>query len=562
MSANADTDRSVRLWFLLSMVVSAVAVAVYLRGMMLPGSWEFDPLAIDDDARQFLTWMPRLRDPALLRDDLLADYWWSVSPPLYRLGFQAVAALGIDPVLAARLMPCTMIPLATLAAWWGVRGLLDRPEIAFLATLLLLLPFHLRPEPFTPAPRVFAEPLFLLFLGALLRDRAWVMVVAIALMAALYPASAVVSLSLLGLSRLRAIPRLGIDVSPRSLMLVLGAAVVALAIALPFLSASQPWQPTVTLEEARGMSNFMSYQGRSRIVLQSGEIGWLCSGRIGFLPAVATCKRPFDLATFANLALMLPALALLVRAVRQGRAADRREILLYGGVWVVAAVWFAVAALVAFKLHLPSRYSQRALRVVEMIGIAQAFAVWVQPWLARYAPRSLRLGGVAMAAFALVAFAWPKTFERPKDRAAMESLAATAPDAKIGGVSDELAFVPSLLGRSVVATPEHAIPYHLGYYRQIERRLSDMLQAATTPDPAEMRAILTRYDLDVFAVDRAFLLDGAFPKYFARTIPEQADRAAARIAVETPALARRAEACMRFRGESLLLLDARCLAGR
>lgn len=553
------TNRSAQLLFALLVALAGLAVVVYLRAMTVPGSLELDPLAIEDDARQFLTWLPRLRDPALLQDDLLADYWWSVSPPLYRVMFEAAAALGLAPMGLAQLLPCVMIPLTILAAWWMARGVLDQPAMAFFAVVLMMMPLHLRTPVSTPAPRTFADPLLLLFLGALLRDRAAVMLVAIGLMAALYPPVAVTALSLLMLSRIRMSPRPGLDLSPRSLVLVFAAVGVAVAVVLPFVSASHPWQPTLSLDEARGMANFMSSDGRSRIVLHTGEIGWLCGGRIGFLPSIFSCKRPFDLATLISVAMLLPVLALLVRALRKGRAADRREILLYGGILLAAVVWFAIAAALAFRLHLPSRYSQRPIRFIEMLAIVQAFAVWGGPWLRSRCPLCLKAGGVAMIAFAVVTFGWPKAAEHPQDRPAMAWLAQTAPETRIGGVSDELSFVPSLLGRSVLASPEHAIPYHLGYFREVERRLVDMLTVASTADTAEMRAILDRYGLDVFVVDRAFLDSRTLPKYYGRTIPEEAHAALERMAARSPALTARVAECTSFSGESLIVLDARCL---
>lgn len=559
MKMYVGTNRSGQRWFALLVALAGLAVAVYLRAMTVPGSLEPDPLAIEDDARQFLTWLPRLRDPALLQDDLLADYWWSVSPPLYRATFEAAAALGLDPLAPAQLLPCVLIPLTILAAWWMTRGVLDRPEMAFFAVLLMMVPLHLRTPVSTPAPRGFADPLFLLFLGALVRDRALVMVVAIGLMAALYPPVAVTALSLLMLSRIRMSPRPGLDLSPRSLLLVFAAVGVAVAVVFPFVSASHPWQPTLTLDEARGMANFMSNDGRSRIVLHTGEIGWLCGGRIGFLPSIFSCKRPFDAATLISIAMLVPVLALLVRALRKGRAADRREVLLYGGVLLAAVVWFAIAAVLAFKLHLPSRYSQRPIRFVEMLALAQAFAVWGAPWLRNRCPLCLKAGGIAMIAIAVVTFGWPKAAEHPQDPPAMAWLAQTVPETRIGGVSDELAFVPSLLGRPVLASPEHAIPYHLGYFHEVERRLIDMLTVASTADAEEMRAILDRYGLDVFVVDRAFLEDRVLPKYYGRTIPEEAHAAVERMAARPPVLAARTAECTSFPGKSLIVLDARCL---
>ncbi len=146
--------------------------------------------AIQDDARQFLAWMARLRDPGAMPGDLTADYFHSVSPPLFRLIYALPAAIGVEPVMTSRLLVPLLLIASAFAAWRVATAITPRPAVAFLTAACAMLAIVHDDGIFSATPRAFFAPLFLTFLDGMLRERRGQMVIALTLLAAIYPAPA------------------------------------------------------------------------------------------------------------------------------------------------------------------------------------------------------------------------------------------------------------------------------------------------------------------------------------------------------------------------------------
>jgi hypothetical protein len=61
--------------------------------------------------------------------------------------------------------------------------------------------------------------------------------------------------------------------------------------------------------------------------------------------------------------------------------------------------------------------------------------------------------------------------------------------------------VPTFGQRSVVASSEYAIPFHLGYYAEIRRRMEAQIAAYYAASPAEVLEFADRYGVDLFLVN-------------------------------------------------------------
>jgi hypothetical protein len=558
----ADPDAA--LWRRLYVALAAVLALNYAWrfGFFLPSAhW-----LIDDDSRQFLAWSARLADPAALRGDLLADYWQSVTPQTFQWLLRALATVGIGPVLAAKLVPLALFVSTAVLAWKVALALTRHPMAAFCAAGLALLTLARADTLFTGTPRAFSAPLLLLFLCGLIRDRPLPTVAGIVLLGAIYPAPAVAAFGMLGLSRLRPPPRL-FDWSGRTFAL-LGACAIGLAVAvLPFASSAGAFGPTIALHDAMGMPSMALPAGRSDIVDASGQVGWLCSKRIGFAPLPVPCSGPGDpLAWLLYALVVLPALAL---AWLWWRQRARPELArwnptpVYALALASALVCYGIAAAVAFQLHLPSRYSQRLLEVVvplalgHLIGMACVLA-------ARRGKR--RAVAVAMLGLILAFAATGAALKtgrpvKPEDAGALAFVAGLPPDSRIGGVSAQLESIPALTGRAVIATPEHAIPYHKGYFARIDTRLRASVAAVATDRADDVQAYARRWDVTLFAMDRSLLATGKLARGYATVAPDAVARAEADMARRPSLVQRRALACAVYAGPSLILADPACLAG-
>jgi len=62
--------------------------------------------------------------------------------------------------------------------------------------------------------------------------------------------------------------------------------------------------------------------------------------------------------------------------------------------------------------------------------------------------------------------------------------------------------IPVFAQRSVLVSSEHAIPYHKGYYDLVRRRGQDLVRAYFTASPAELRAFIDKYNVDLMIISR------------------------------------------------------------
>ena len=552
---------SVRLWRNLFYALSGLTILLFLTdAFLLPGTLSYSPLTIQDDARQFLAWMPRIADPALLRSDLIADYFQAVSPPLYRWLYEAVAAIGIPPLVFARLLPVPLFATCAWISWRLALQLTGRPLAAFIAAGALMAFIIHEDSVWSATPRAFSPPLFLIFIYALLNRRPWLLIPTLFLLACFYPATALVSFGMLCLSLTKLKPRPGLELSARSMLLVGLSAVAILAAVLPFQSGISPWKPVLTLAEARAMPSLGTFDGRTHIVNRHGDLAWACSNRMGLLPETIPCWSG-DAAGPANFLLWLPMLVLAWRAAR--RWDERPPEMIYSWALISGLAWWTLATLVAFKLHLPGRFTQRVFTLMEWLAIGQLIGGWIdEQWRGTDRRRLGIAGGLLTGGLLLFSFATPLPgLWRPSDPEAIKRIDALPPGSTVAGLGNDMSFVPALTGRAALASVEHAIPYHLGYYGPFQQRLNDTLIAAATADPQVLAGFIGRYRITVFAAEPELLAQGKISPLYAGLLPTTFKAAQAALVRRPSVLQQLAPDCTLYRG-ALVLLDGSCLAER
>lgn len=552
---------SERGWRNLLFAGAAVTALVYLyNAFFLPGTLTYSPFTIQDDARQFLSWMSRLDDELAMRGDLLADYWQSVCPWLYRTIFGLANALGLEPNVFARLLPVALLFLCSWMGWRVALLLTKRPLAAFVAAALLT-GFVLHEDSiYSATPRAFSTPLFLIFLDGLLRNRGTQMIPSLFMLGLLYPTTALVGLTMMGLSRISWRP-FRIDFGLRTWVLCgLGAIAVGAAI-IPFAGATSAWEPTLSLTDALTQENMNSGLARSAVVGLSGEVDLICQARMGLLPEIVPCWLNTT-AWLPNILLLVPMLILAFGAARDSRFRTDGEPgdLIHVWALLAAVAWWAVAVQLAFSLHLPSRYTQRTLSVLEFIAIGQMIGLWLDRRIVEGRKNwATRLAGGALTLFLVASFVTPTPgLSRPDDISAMERIAALPEDAVIGGVSDQLDYVPALTGRRTLATIEHSIPYHQGYFVPLRERLEGALAAISSPHPAALTDYVRRYGVSVIAVDRALIAYGELPPRWEKVVATPLRAAQQQLKLAPSVLQQRAPNCLLYDGD-LVLLDAACL---
>ncbi len=392
-----------------------------------------------------------------------------------------------------------------------------------------------------------------------------------------------------GLSRSRGASYPGLPFLPRCLSrqwhtwLFCGAGLtVAFLVLLPYAVGTSEFGPTVTAAAARTLPEF-GPSGRARFFLPVFWEFWFNASRSGI--RLATALMP----PLVYAGLLLP-LMLCVRRRFPVLQQLSPEIVLLPQLVVVSLGGFAIAHLLLFKLHLPSRYTQHSVRIVMVLAAAIALLALIDRllhWAAdfRQVGRRLRArqqwGGqwrrgqrqaIALTTVVLLAgtlIFYPLLFETflwtgyslgsaPR----LYEFFAQQPKAiLVASLAEEANNLPSFAQRSILLGREYAIPYHQGYYREIRQRASDLIQAQYTPDLSVVQAFIQQYNIDFWLLDRS-----AFnPAYVANNDWFQQYQPAAAEAVrqleqgQTPAIATLVTDCTAFSTESLIVLDAACL---
>jgi hypothetical protein len=118
-------------WFSLSLAFAIIYSLLELQQAF--GS----PYVVQDDARVYVSWMQRFLEPDLLKDDLITDYFQSVTPFGYAALYRLIASVGIEPLCASKLLPVLVKLLTTGYCFALCLQIFPFPAAGFITTLLL-----------------------------------------------------------------------------------------------------------------------------------------------------------------------------------------------------------------------------------------------------------------------------------------------------------------------------------------------------------------------------------------------------------------------------------------
>jgi hypothetical protein len=544
-------------WLGLTLILGLIASCAFLVVIYKhPGSMQ-------DDARQFLSWMGRWDDPSLLRNDLMADYWASVTPWGYKALFRVAWALGLEPLTFIKMLPALLFPLIAYFSFRFLRATGAEPLIACLVTGLILHLFVRSDGVISGTPRAFWPVLLLALLDGLARRRILQTAAAQLLMAGFYPQMALVSATVIGMTLLNPSHGIRLDLSRRRVLLVLLSALATIVGSVPFLLAAKEYGPTVTMAEALTIPTFGA-GGRGHLVSADGSFNFVCGERLGFFRG--NCARLDPEMLFTIFGGLIGSIVLFARACRAGETVRiRSELPLY--LLIGSVVWFTLALLLLFRLHLPNRYSA-AVGMLATLTIVPLLLEWLRKrrlveWLMErkygYVFASIGMVGV-LVYLAEGAADIRQNFKKPSNPSLIAAIRDLPKDAVVGGFVTDLDFSPVLTGRSTLFSGELAVAYQLGYFNRIIERMQSMRDVVLTNDPAVLAKGLAKLGSDFILIAQETLDTGRIPERFRGFFGgELAPMEEAAMKSLPTLVGRLADGCRVGIYEGVSMLDAACL---
>ncbi|MEQ9355482.1 hypothetical protein [Coleofasciculus chthonoplastes] len=559
LSASTDKKSSPKVifWFTLSLTFAALYSILALQ-QVFRGEY-----VVQDDARQHVFWMRRFLDPELFPQDLIADYFQSVSPLGYTTVYKLMAGVGIDPIWFSKLLP-VILGLITTGYCFGVcLQLLPVPMAGFIASLLLNQSLWMQDDLGSATPRAFLYPLFFMFLYYLLKKSSALVNLSLALIGLFYPSFIFIAVGILVL-RLwdweSWQPRLS---SNRHDYLLCATGIgVALLVLLPYALSSSEFGPVITVAEARTLPEFEAGGRASFFHDDKFWRFWFSARNSG----IRLSLNPASLGA-SFLLFMIPLYPRQFPLVKQ----VNREVRLLLQILVCSLIMFFIAHALLFKLHLPSRYTMHSLRIVLPLAAALALTLILDGLL--YAGLNKKRSLLAVVIVAIISTVtvfypslfWQKYFPNPGYRIGTvsplyEFFQQQPKDILIASLAEEVNNLPVFSQRSILVGSEYAIPYHIGYYRPFRRRVFELIQAQYSQDLADVSNFIQKYDIDFWVLEQGtftpqYIADLRWFKEFA---PTQDALANLKQGI-TPALSKVIDKCSVYETGRFTVLQADCI---
>ena len=535
-------------WFAFSIVV---AILFSLAGFKLAFQ---SPYTIQDDARQHVFWMQQFNDTDLFNNDLIANYFRSVSPWGYKTLYKIINFWGIKPFLFNKFLPVILGIITTAYCFLIVLEIFPVPFAGFIATLLLNQNLWLLDDLVSGTPRAFFYPLFLGFIYYLLRSSLILGLLFIILQGLFYPQIVLISSVILGINLLS---------KKTNRALYLSSLVVALGILGFYAWQTSEFNQVISLQTAKQLPEFYP-GGRNEFFLDNAIAFWLSGQRSGFFP------REWQYVLLCSFGLCLPVLKLYPRHFSLVTKVERK-IEIVGQILLASLLMFTLAHLFLFRFHLPSRYSQHTFRIIIALIDGMVIAILLNGISIKISQHKqvlkplmaiVMIGALLYPTYAVQSYPYRLGYVTGEATELYQFLQQQPKDILIASLSKEADFIPSLAQRSVLVAAEYSIPYHLDYYQPIRQRTQDLIQAQYSLDQKTVIDFINQYDVDFWLVDKnAFTVDYLKSNSWLRQFVSKLEQAIANIEnKQTIVLSAIDTKCNLLQQQDYILLKTNCIA--
>ncbi|WP_461159092.1 hypothetical protein [Sphingobium sp. TomMM35A] len=413
---------------------------------------------------QHIVWFRRYLAISPIGESAIGDFFLTSNGLLFRALYTGIALVGIDPVAAAWAIGLGSAVLAALCAWRFARAAgAETLTSAFVpAALILFLSF--RDDAATGSARAIGWAVLAAALWMLAGRHRWWMMIVLCVGALIYPPIVALALCIVMIDQLISFYRTR---DWADLLLWGIAAVVPALLVLATLLPADPWGPTVTLAEAKQLSDFQP-GGRAQFFFEGSARFWLTGSRSGLIPSNVYHAWPLVAAGIAGLFL----------------AKSRGKLLYWNSVIAGSGLLLWIAAhFTLFTLYLPSRFPSYAIGIVVALSassLADQLCAQRRYWL---------VGLFTLAPLCLYGFkgSWPYAGLRGLDSPELApALLDNSQHGVVAGLSPDLDRLPIAVSRTVYWSWETALPYKSGYRSMMRRRLNLTIDALLATQPSNV----------------------------------------------------------------------------
>jgi hypothetical protein len=508
---------------------------------------------IQDDARQHVFWLQRLGDRELFREDLIADYFSSVAPAGYKFVYWLGNLLGLKPLVFNKILPLLLGVGTSIYLFLVTIEIFPVPLAGFFASLLLNQNLWLLDDLVSGTPRSFLYILFLGFIYYLLRQQLLPCLLFIVLQGLFYPQVVLISTGVLALNL--------VTQKQGKYFYLAGLLGAMMTVGIYKLQTAE-FSQVITLAQARQLPEFYP-PGRSAFFSDRPWYFWLVGKQSGFFP--------FEWQYFlmCSFGLLLPFIAKLPNILPLVNKITPKSQIIWQ-IIITSSLWYGLAHLMLFRLHLPSRYSQHTSRmaIALLSGITLAILLHrlIQQVAAHSPIRQLIITAIAIAAllyptYAVQAYPQRLGYVTAKNPELYQFLRQQPKDIVIASLSELADFIPSFAQRRVLTAREYSIPYHWDYYKQIRQRTQDLIQAQYSLNPLDLKQLIQQYRVDLWLIDRnAFTSEYLQQNDWLNQFQPEIQQAIANLKHHQPlAIAQKIDQCSIFQTPEINLLASKCL---
>ena len=514
---------------------------------------------IQDDARQYIFWMQQFNHNGFWDNDLIANYFKSVTPIGFVNLYRLAASLGINVFFFNKISTLIICIVTTIYCFLVCLAIFPIPFAGFIGSLLLNQNLWMVDDLVSGTPRAFIYALLLAFIYYLLLQNILLCSLTIVLQGLFYPQAVLISLTVF------MIKLFNNELKRKELWVVF----IGIIILIIYSLKTSEFTPIITADRAKVLPEFLS-EGRSTFFSKSFIEFWLIDRRSGFFPI----EWQYSLMCIYGFSLWWFKKSDRFTLVKELKPAIKVLLELF----LASALLFFLAHLLLFRLHLPGRYTHHTIRII--IALVDGITITIIlnklfSWLGKTnGSEGLALNATFLKFMItiplLLALLFPTyavqsyperlgyvTGESP---AIYQFLQQQPEDILIATLSKEGDFIPSLAARSVLVAEEYAIPYHRGYYEQIDRRVRDLITAQYSLKRKTLVEFVTKYQIDLLLIDKdAFTSEYLMQNRWLRQFQPETDRAINELNEgQEPFLVQYSDRCIIFQDENHIVLNANC----